>query len=251
MSQKEDKGRPADSGLQVDCCRRSEGLGGDCGGGKRMESEIERLGRYSPCQWGGFYLWNSDWVLLWQLNLETSKRYSAEEDLPKCRKDQLRVWSSAVSEGIRNVKSIRPRTRRGMPKTITSIKSSFSYYSLLRFYLTEGWSKPKQRMEMKKTNIMLTETHLLFRLARQGGCGGVWVFEAVVWFANGAVLIAVSQFQLFVYLLVRYTDCGRTITWNDSWVLLSFTAFAILPNNKPLAIPTLYTWHSYAHNPIL
>ena len=133
---------------------------------EEMESEIERLGRYSPCQWGGFYLWNSDWVLLWQLNLETSKRYSAEEDLPKCRKDQLRVWSSAVSEGIRNVKSIRPSTRRGMPKTITSIKSSFSYYSLLRFYLTEGWSKPKQRMEMKKTNIMLTETHLLFRLAR-------------------------------------------------------------------------------------
>ena len=50
MSQKEDKGRPADSGLHVDCCRRSEGLEGDCGGGKRMESEIERLGRYSPCQ---------------------------------------------------------------------------------------------------------------------------------------------------------------------------------------------------------
>ena len=50
MSQKEDKGRPADSGLQVDCCRRSEGLEGDCGGGKRVESEIERLGRYSPCQ---------------------------------------------------------------------------------------------------------------------------------------------------------------------------------------------------------
>ena len=80
---------------------------------------------------------------------------------------------------------------------------------------------------MKKTNIILTETHMLFRLARQGGCGGVWVFEAVVWVCKwgrfdcsesiSAVCLSVGSFyrlwtnnylERFLSVIVLYRICN-------------------------------------------